>query len=214
MNNPVRVLVVDDHPVVRQGLRGMLSNFDEFDIVGEADSGTTALRELARLKPNVVLLDIRMPGQDGIQLARQMKRLSPDTRIIMLTIHDDPGYVSRSLEAGADGYLLKRAGPSEIANAIRAVHGGQLVVTQEVVGEVLHQFATLARDHLRDSTGLIDIEIRILNGIAQGATYLELAKQLSLSEVTVRRRIQDIYRKLNVADRAEAVATAIRMGLI
>ncbi len=214
MDESIRVLIVDDHPVVRHGLRGMLSNVEGFEIVGDAENGAAALKQVVAARPHVVLLDVHMPGQDGIQVARQMKRIAPEVRIIMLTIVDDLEYVSRSLEVGADGYVLKRAGPTEIADAIRAVHQGRRVASQEITSNLLGEFAELARERTRNATGLLDVELRILEGLAEGKTYRELANRLFLSEITVRRRVQDIYNKLEASDRAEAVATAIRRGLI
>ncbi len=214
MRDPIRILVVDDHPVVRHGLRGMLSNVEEFEIVGEAGNGVMALQLVEQLNPHVVLLDVRMPGQDGIQLARQVKRIRPSTKVIILTVYDAPGYAARSLEAGAEGFLLKKAGSAEIADGIRAVHAGRVVVAQEVAGDLLAQYATLVREQGRSAAGLSETEVRILEAMAGGATYRETARRLFLSEVTVRRKVQQIYRKLNVSDRAEAVATAIREGLI
>ncbi len=214
MREPIRILLVDDHPVVRQGLRTMLASAEGFDVVGEAENGAAALRKVEQLNPHVVLLDIRMPGQDGMQLARQIKRVKLATKVIILTVYDDPGYASRSLEAGADGFLIKSAGLAEIADAIRAVHAGEVVVAPEVAGDLIAQYATLVRERARDAGSLSETERLILNAMAQGTTYRGIAKELQLSEITVRRRVQDIYRKLNVSDRAEAVATAIREGLI
>lgn len=214
MSEPIRILLVDDHPVVRQGLRSMLSTAEGFDVVGEAENGAAALREIERLSPHVVLLDIRMPGQDGMQLTRQVKRIRPITKIVILTVYDDPGYASRSLEAGADGFLIKSARPTEIADAIRAVHAGEVVVSSEVTGVLIAQYANLVRERARNDVGLSDTELQILEAMAQGATYRGIATELHLSEVTVRRRVQEIYQKLNVSDRAAAVATAIREGII
>lgn len=214
MTEPIRVLIVDDHPVVRHGLRSMLSSYSDFEISGEAGDGATALQEIARLRPDIVLLDVRLPGQDGIQVARQIKRSVPDIRVIMLTIFDDMDRLTQSLEAGVDGYLLKRASPAEMAGAIRAVYHGQRTVSKELMTTLLGGYATFARQQTQNTFGLSDDELQILDGMANGASYKRLADQLGWSEVTIRRKVQDIYQKLNVSDRAEAVATAIRNGLI
>lgn len=214
MSNRISVLVVDDHPVVRHGLQSMLSSVEDLEVVGEAGNGASALVAAERLKPDVVLLDVRMPGPDGIQVVQQMKKILPDTHVVMLTVHDDPAYASRSLEAGADGFLLKKAGLEEIADAIRTVHGGRVVVGAEVAGELLGKYAALARENTLRDARLSDPELKILQGMSQGATYRNLSSQLFMSEISVRRKVQEIYQKLGVSDRAEAVAVAIRRGLI
>jgi len=163
-----RVLVVDDHPIVRHGLRGMLSNAHDLEIVGEAENGAMALQQVVRVKPHVVLLDIRMPGQNGVHVIRQIKRVAPDTRVIMLTIHDDVASASRCLEAGADGYLLKQVGPVELIQAIRTVHQGQRVVAPELASDLIGQFVTMARERTRSISGLSRDELRILEGMAEG----------------------------------------------
>lgn len=214
MVNRIRVVVVDDHPVVRHGIRTMLSNMGDFNVVAEAESSALALSAIESHSPDIVLLDIRMPGQDGIQLARLIKARRPEVRVVMLSIHDDFDYVARSLEAGADGFLLKRANPTELAAALRAVHRGRKIASPILVSDLISNYAELRQQKTQSEFSLSETEIKILKGISQGATYRDLARQLEMSQVTVRRRIQDIYGKLSVSDRAEAVAVAIRNGLI
>jgi DNA-binding NarL/FixJ family response regulator len=182
--------------------------------VGEAGSGAEALRVLSDAAPDVVLLDLRLPGADGIEVARRLRRVAPAVRIVILTVHDDAARVTRALEAGADGYLLKSASLDELAAAIRRVLRGERVVAPELVPRLLGDYAALLRERTRDEADLSDEELRILDGVAHGHSYRELARAMHLSEITVRRRVQDIYRKLDVGDRAHAVAVAIRRGLM
>jgi DNA-binding NarL/FixJ family response regulator len=209
-----RVLIVDDHPVVRQGLRSMLDLLPDVRCTGEAESGTEAIRAAAAAAPDVVLLDLRLPGADGIQVARTLRRVAPQARIIIITVDDDPGQVQRALEAGVDGFLLKTASLEELGAAIRRTLCGERVVAEELMGPLLNGYAALLRERTSQEADLSVEELRILDGVAHGRSYRELASGMYLSEITVRRRVQDIYRKLEVRDRAHAVAVAMRRGLI
>lgn len=212
---PASVLIVDDHPVVRHGLRTMLSTVPDLRVAGEAGSGAAALRAIeGGERPDVVLLDLRLPGADGISVARQLRRAAPEARIVILTMHDEPAQAARALEAGADGYVLKSAGLDQLAGAIRRVLRGERVVAPELVPRLLGDYAAILRQRTRDDAALSGEELAILDGVAQGRSYRELAHSLHLSEITVRRRVQDVYRKLDVGDRAHAVAVAIRRGLM
>jgi NarL family two-component system response regulator LiaR len=208
------VLVVDDHPVVRRGLRSMLDLLPDVQCTGEAESGTEAIRAAAAAAPDVVLLDLRLPGADGIQVARTLRRVAPGARIIIVTVDDDPTQVQRALEAGVDGFLLKTASLEELGAAIRRTLRGERVVAEELMGPLLNGYAALLRERTSHEADLSVEELRILDGVAHGRSYRELASGMYLSEITVRRRVQDIYRKLDVRDRAHAVAVAMRRGLI
>jgi DNA-binding NarL/FixJ family response regulator len=213
--SPAGVLIVDDHPVVRQGLRTMLSAVPSLSVVGEAGSGAAALRAVTGpAPPDVVLLDLRMPGADGVQVARQIRRRAPAVRILILTMHQDPAQAARALEAGADGYLLKSSRLEQLADAIRRALAGERVLAPELAAPLLDDYAALLRDRTRDTADLSEEELSILDGVAHGRSYRELAVALHMSEITVRRRVQDVYRKLDVGDRAHAVAVAIRRGLM
>jgi DNA-binding NarL/FixJ family response regulator len=209
-----RVLVVDDHPVVRHGLRSMLGLLDGVRFAGEAASGAEAIRAVAARPPDVVLLDLRLPGADGIRVARTLRRIAPQARILIVTEDEDPSEAARALEAGVDGYLLKTASVEELGLAIRRTLRGERVVASELMGPLLNGYAALLRERTTHESDLSDEELRILDGVADGRSYRELASALYLSEITVRRRVQDIYRKLEVRDRAHAVAVAMRRGLI
>lgn len=212
--NTIRILIVDDHPVVRHGLRGMLSTAPHFEVIGEAASGGEALQAVTERSPDIVLLDIRLGEQDGIQIARQIRGMAPSTRVILLTVHDDPEYVSRALEADVHGYLLKGSDSEDIMRSIERVMAGERVITAALQTQVLENYIALAQARTRRDADLSTDELGILNGMTRGMDYKSIAASLHLSEMTVRRRVQELYRKLGVTDRAEAVAVSIRRGLI
>lgn len=210
----IRILIVDDHPVVRHGLRGVLSTAQDFDVVGEAGSGAAAIEAVERWRPEIVLLDVRLGEQDGISVARQIRAIAPRSRVILLTVHDDAEYVTRGFEAGVHGYLLKGSTAEDIVRAIRKVSAGERVVSGALQSQVLKEFSELARFRTHSDSDLSDHEEGILRGMAGGMDYKSIAQELHMSEMTVRRRVQALYQKLGVTDRAAAVATAIRRGLI
>ena len=211
---PIRVLIVDDHPVVRQGLQSLLSNYPDIQVVGEADTGLRALEEAALLQPDVVLLDIRLPGASGMDVARQLRQQNPQARIIILTAYEDDEYLIGALQAGAHGYLLKSTSHETLAEAIRNAHAGRRVLSPSLVDGVLRQFEELAKESLVSQSGLSESELEILPLLAEGATNKEMAERLYWSEATVKRKIGDTLAKLEVSNRAQAVAEAIRRGLI
>jgi DNA-binding NarL/FixJ family response regulator len=211
---PIRVLIVDDHPIVRQGLQSLLSNYSDIQVTGEADTGVDALREAALQQPDVVLLDIRMPGANGIDIARQLRRQSPQARIIILTAYDDEEYLAGALQAGAHGYLLKNASHETLAEAIRDTYAGQRVLSPSLIDGVLRQFQEVARESLISQSGLSESELEILQLLAAGATNKDIAERLYWSEVTAKRKVGDILLKMGSSNRAQAVAEAIRRGLI
>ncbi len=211
---PIRVLIVDDHPVVRQGLQSLLSNYPDIQVVGEADTGLRALEEAALLQPDVVLLDIRLPGASGMDVARQLRQQNPQARIIILTAYEDDEYLIGALQAGAHGYLLKSTSHETLTEAIRNAHAGRRVLSPSLVDGVLRQFELLAKESLVSQSGLSESELEILPLLAEGATNKEMAERLYWSEATVKRKIGDTLAKLGVSNRAQAVAEAIRRGLI
>ena len=211
---PIRVLIVDDHPVVRQGLQSLLSNYPDIQVVGEADTGLRALEVTARLQPDVVLLDIRMPGASGIDITRQLRQQNRQARIIILTAYEENEYLMEALQAGAHGYLLKSASHGTLAEAIRNAHAGQRVLSPSLVDGVLRQFEELAKESLVSQSGLSESELEILQLLAEGATNNEIAERLYWSEATVKRKMRDILAKLGGNNRAQVVAEAIRRGLI
>ena len=211
---PVRVLIVDDHPVVRQGVRSLLANHPDIQVIGEAENAAELFAVLNGSPPDVILLDVRMPGQNGIEIAQRLKRERGTIKVIILTTYDDDEYLFGALRAGADGYLLKSASPQVLADSIRSVARGERLMSPGLVGKMMQQFQDLASEKVRADSGLTDQELRVLQLIAAGATNKEIADKLFWSEVTVKRKTQDIFEKLGVANRAQAVAEATKRGIL
>jgi DNA-binding NarL/FixJ family response regulator len=210
----IRILIVDDHPLVRKGIRSLLNNHHDLVIVGEAENGTIALQQVQHLHPDIILLDIKMPGLDGIDVIRQLRRDHQEVRIIVLTTYDDEGYISGALEAGAHGYLLKNISHEMLADSIRAVHAGERLLSQDLMGQVLRQFANMASDQKRRGTGFTRDELNLIRMIADGKSNKTIADIMFWSETTVKRRVQEIYDKLGVDNRVQAAAEAgIIVGL-
>jgi DNA-binding NarL/FixJ family response regulator len=210
----IRVLIVDDHPIVRQGVRSVLANHSDIQVVGEADSASTLFAIVDSLKPDVILLDVRMPGQGGIEVTQRLKHDFADIRVIILTTYDDDEFIFGALRAGAEGYLLKSASQETLADSIRQVARGERLLSPNLMGKVMREFADLAKDKARTDSGLSDQELEVLRMIATGATNKEIAEKLYWSEVTVKRKVQDILEKMGVANRAQAVAEAGKRGLL
>jgi DNA-binding NarL/FixJ family response regulator len=210
----IRVLIVDDHAIFRRGLRSLLAEEADIEVVGEADSGPTTLAAVARLDPDVVTLDIRLGGVDGIQTARQLQQQHPQARVMFLTTYEDSQYLLGAFQAGAYAYLLKNTSYDTLAGAIRSVQRGQRMLAPELVHHVLDEYRRLAQERLRQEVGLSEQEIEVLRLLAEGATSRDIADKLFWSEVTVKRKIQDIADKLNAGNRVQAVAEAVRRGLI
>ncbi len=210
----VRVLIVDDHPIVRQGVRSVLANHPDIEVVGEADGAASLFANLESLKPHVVLLDVRMPGQNGIEITQRLKREHPEVKVILLSTYDDEEFLFGALRAGAEGYLLKSTSNEVLASSIRQVGRGERLLSPELVGKVMREFQDLAKEKTRADSGLTDQELQVLRMIANGATNKEIAEKLYWSEVTVKRKVQDILEKMGVANRAQAVAEAGKRGLL
>ena len=211
---PIRVLIVDDHVVVRRGLRSMLADAEDIEIVGEASNAGEALERATSLRPDITLLDIRMPGMDGLRLLRCLRERLPDIRTIILTHYDDEQFLLEAFRAGAYGYLLKNVGREGLLDALRTAYQGKRMLSQELMDSILNQFADLSRQQVRNQFSLSDREIELLKIVAEGATNRQAAERLYWSETTVKRKLSDIFQKLDVCDRAQAVAVAMRHGLI
>lgn len=209
----IRVMVVDDHPVVRQGVRSLLSNYSDMTLVGEAESAATVLELAQRVKPDVILLDIRMPGTTGVETAQLLSRRHPGVKILMLTSFDEEEYVAGALQSGAHGFILKSASDDMLAAAVRAVYRGERVFSPSVMDRVVQQYTEYKRERAQRETGLTDDECRILKLLANGASNRKIAVELYVSETTVKRKLQDIFEKLKVTTRAQAAAEAVRHGL-
>jgi DNA-binding NarL/FixJ family response regulator len=205
---PIRVLIVDDHPVVRDGLRGILSSDPEFDVVGEAGDGAEAITAAAREQPDVILMDLRMPGVGGVAAIRSLGEAGIPARVLVLTTYDSDSDVVPALEAGATGYLLKDAPRGELVRAIRSAARGEAVLAPSVASRLVSQL----RAH--DQATLSDRELEVLRLVARGETNRGVAGRLFVSEATVKTHLLHIYTKLDVNDRAAAVAAAYERGLI
>jgi DNA-binding NarL/FixJ family response regulator len=210
----ISVLLVDDHPVVIEGLRKMLATAGDIDVTGEAHDAANAIEQARSLKPDVVLLDLRMPGASGIQAVRRMREQSVDSAVIILTSYGDQAYVRQALEAGADGYLLKSSRPEDLIASIRSAARGRRALSPELLDGVLADLSGLAREQTRRSSDLGQEDLEILRRAAQGATNREIGEAMNKSEIAIKKRLQVIFTKLSVVDRAHAVAEAIRRGLI
>jgi len=213
---PTRLLLVDDHAVVRSGLRMLLENEPDMQIIGEAGSASEALQAVERLQPDVILLDIGLPDISGIEVARQVKQRSPATAIVALTIHEDEEYFFKMLEAGAVGYVPKRAAPEELIQAIQAAASGEVYLYPSLAKLLVRDFLTTeggARS-ARALDGLTDREQEVLALLAEGEGNPEIADRLGISPKTVSRHRENIMRKLNLHSRSELVKYAIRKGII
>ena len=207
----IRVLIADDHMVVREGLRAILDTVPDLLPVGEARDGAEAVRLVGETTPDVVLMDLRMPGMDGLAAIRQIKARYPDVQIVILTTYDDDGYIVRGLRAGARGYLLKDTSRSVLFDTIRAAARGESLLASSVVDKVV---AHLHGPQAAEAETLSRREGQVLALLAEGAANKTIAVQLSISERTVKAHVTSIFNKLGASSRAEAVAIAMRSGLL
>ena len=212
----VRILVVDDHTVVRDGLSTMLGRHEEFTVVGEATDGLEAIDSIRRLRPDVTLMDLRMPNVDGVEAMRRVRAEDPDAKFIVLTTFDTDEYIFDAIEAGAKGYLLKDASREDLFQAIRAVNRGESLIQPGVASRVLDRLAELSRQTagLRSQEILSDREVQVIQLMANGEANKGIAASLSISESTVKTHIANIFSKLDVNHRTEAVTQALQRGII
>ncbi len=211
----IRLLIVDDHAVVRSGLKMLLENERDIEIVGETASASEAMEAALRLKPNVILMDIGLPDLSGIDATREIKKRILDVSIVALTIHEDEEYFFRMLEAGASGYVPKRAAPEELITAIRAAATGQVYLYPSLAKLLVRDFLDGGRaPDEQAASDLTDREQEVLTYLAEGANNSEIAAALVISPKTVARHRENIMRKLNLHSRAELVRYAIRKGII
>ena len=210
MTPAVRVLLVDDHPVVRQGLRALLSTQAGIEVVGEADDGEAAVAAAERLSPDVVLMDVVMPGMDGVEALRRIGERRPQTRVVMLTSYADERRAMEAVDAGASGFLLKDASPRDVVSAIRAAHRGEAVLHPAVAAKLLAERRRPPAAH----ADLTPRELEVLRLIARGLQNKGIAAELHLSEKTVKTHVSAILRKLEVTDRTQAAMYAVRERLV
>ena len=208
----MRVILADDHRIVRSGIRWMLDAHDDVEIVGEAESGSELLELLERITPDVVILDLRMPGLGGLDVLPTITGAHPELRVVVLSMHDEPAIVRSAIERGASAYLLKSAGMDEVLAALEAVTSGKSYIQSSLTSQILAEVGA-AGDEASTPT-LTDRERAVLRLIAAGATTREVADGLDASEATVKSDLQAVFERLDVSTRAEAVAAALRLGLI
>ena len=210
----ISILLVDDHPVVVEGLRKLRAAAGDITIVGEARNAAGAIEQARLLRPDVILLDLRMPGATGVQATRRLREQDADSAVIILTSYGDQAYVRQAMEAGADGYLLKTTPPDQLIAAIRNAARGRRQLSPELLDGVLADLSGLAREHTRRETDLSEEDREILRRAGEGATNREIGLGLGRSEIAIKKRLQVIVATLGAVDRAHAVAEAIRRGLI
>jgi DNA-binding NarL/FixJ family response regulator len=203
--SPIRILVVDDHPIVRQGVAGLVGGQPDMSIVGQASNGREAIQQFRAHRPDIVLMDLQMPEMSGLDALMAIRDEAPEARIVVLTTYAGDAQVLRAIKAGARGYLLKSALHRELLETIRAVHGGKKSLSAEVSYELA--------EHATDDP-LTPAEVRVLRLIAQGNANKEIAEQLSVSEETVKGQVRNILSKLGAKDRTHAAMIGLKRGII
>ncbi len=214
----ISVLLVDDHALVREGLRQLFTLQEDIQVIGEAADGVEALHAIRHLRPDVVLMDIHMPIVDGIAVTRQVTKDMSNVAVIMLTMHRDQQHMIQAMQSGARGYLLKSSPISEVAQAIRTVHAGGTLVEPEMTGAIVSELRRLSESPLKRGQRVLDLltekELEIVRYVATGMSNKEIADKLSYSEKTVKNYLSTIFQKLNIRDRTQAAILALRQGLL
>ncbi len=214
MNDKISILIVDDHSVVRQGVRAFLETQPDLQVVGEAESGAEAVRAAAELIPDVVLMDLVMPEMDGVEATRKVKQASPRTQVVVLTSYHDDEHIFPSIRAGALSYVLKDIGPRELADVVRKAAEGEAVLHPRVAARVIQELQGRRLEQINAFTELSERELEVLRLIAGGASNAEIAAKLVLSEKTVKGHVSNILSKLHLADRTQAAVFAWREGVV
>ena len=216
MKTKTRILIADDHPLLREAICQVFSNQKDMEIIGQANNGEEAIKLTSQLKPDILVMDIMMPKADGLEASRQIKKIAPNTAILILTAYDDDNYVLGLLEAGATGYLMKSARGQDLVEAVRAIRAGESVLHPKIIERLLKQAMAKPAETLdrkmRDI--LSDREMEMLKLLATGMSNKEIADKLCLSLRTVKAHMSNIFTKMNVASRSEALVEALRKGLL
>jgi DNA-binding NarL/FixJ family response regulator len=206
--NKIRILLIDDHPVVREGLSGMLAGQPDFEVVGQGSDGSQGVSMNAELRPDVILMDLRMPGMDGVTAIREIKAAMPETNILVLTTYDSDVDIVRAVEAGATGYLLKDTPREDLFRAVRAASKGESVLAPAVAARLMTRMRTPAEENLTTR------EIEVLKLVSKGNSNKQVARSLHISTATVKTHLIHIFDKLAVKDRTSAVTVALEKGIL
>ena len=212
----IRILIVDDHEMVRDGLSVMMDREDDFTVVGEAKNGLEAVEQARSLRPDVILMDLRMPEMDGVEAMRQIRAEQDDVKFLVLTTYDTDEYIFDAIEAGAKGYLLKDTSREELFRAVRTVNRGESLIEPGVVARLLDRLTDLSRQAAQgpDRLALSERELEVLQLMARGSANKQIAGDLSITESTVKTHVANIFQKLEVSHRTEAVTKAMSQGII
>ena len=211
----IRIMIADDHPMIRQGIKQILELENDFDVVALACNGDEAVKLVKQHKPDVILMDINMPDTNGIEALQRLKEEEIPAKVLMLTIHDDREYLFKALQMGAEGYVLKDAEPTVLVDAIRNIHKGQSFIQPTMTRELVKEFnrVTLHEKNIRDENALTERESEVLGLIAEGMLNKEIAQKLFISEKTVKNHVSNIFRKLQVSDRTQAAIYAFKHNI-
>lgn len=209
---PISILIVDDHAIVRQGLRTYLDLQADMHVVGEAADGKQAIDKAKDLLPEIVLMDLVMPGMDGVQATREITAISPSTRVIVLTSFSEDEQVFNSIKAGAQGYLMKDVLPQDLARAIRAVYKGEAQLDPEIARKLMHEFSN--PQPAKPKHDLTERELEVLRLISLGKSNKDISEELVLSEKTVKTHVSNILQKLHLSDRTQAAVYALRQKIV
>jgi two-component system, NarL family, response regulator LiaR len=212
MSAPIRVLIADDHAIIREGLRTLIERIPDLDLVGEATDGDDAVRQTLSLRPDLILLDLRMPGKDGLKVIAEIRVHNPDVSILVLTSFDDDDYVLAAIKGGAQGYLLKDVNPEHLVQAIRDVSRGESALHPTIARKVLQELSR-PPEQTPAHSALTEREVEVLRLIAQGLSNQEIAHRLMIGERTAATHVRNILAKLDLVSRTQAALYAIRSGL-
>ena len=209
----IRVGIADDQRLFANGLARIISLQTDMEVIGEAHTGEEAITLCLKEEPDIVLMDLSMPGMGGVSATRKILSLLPRTRVLILTVHTDDVHVFQGIKAGAQGYILKDCTPEELARAIHTVHAGETIMSQDIAKKMLTTFESI-RSNTEITPGLTERELEVIKALAQGKSNKEIARALDISEKTVRNHTSNIYNKLHIFDRTQAVIYAIRQGIV